>query len=472
MKNTKIKHLKRFIYLAFIIIEFSTARSFAQTNDALYINIGEAKSQLSPLAVADFVNLGKKDVDSEHRRAREKIRSTIFNNFKLTSYFSQMPESSHPKNIKKTILRSEKIEKNGFSFEPWRLSGASYLVKMGTQLNGSELKVEVYAYHVAEQKLLFSKLYIGKAQDSDRLADAICNDFVEKLTGKKGIFDTKIVTSRTTTTGQKEIFLLDWDGKNETRISQHKSIAFSPAWSPDGKKIAYSAFIYHTRDKVRNADLLLYNMDTGSRKLLSYKRGTNSSASFFPTMDKIIFRLSRNSKSHLYTFNLTNSTMQPFARTKWSSMTVEPAISPDGKQVLFSSDRGGKPKIYIMNSNGTNLRALTHAGRYSSMPAWSPNGNLITFASSDENKNGTFDIYTIKPNGTHLKRLTSLKKSNGRWSNNESPSFSPDGQHILFSSDKDGKNQLYLMNLNGNNVQRITNNKFKYFSPKWSPYMP
>lgn len=127
--------------------------------------------------------------------------------------------------------------------------------------------------------------------------------------------------------------------------------------------------------------------------------------------------------------------------------------------------------IWVMNVDGTGLERLTHAGKYNSSPSWSPDGSKIVFAGQDTSK---FDIFTIDmtgPSKGKLTRLTSAKMENGAgWSNNEFPSFSPDGRHVLFMSNRTGKNQLYITDLQGQNERRITYDAYDYFSPVWGPY--
>lgn len=147
------------------------------------------------------------------------------------------------------------------------------------------------------------------------------------------------------------------------------------------------------------------------------------------------------------------------------AMNVEPAVSPDGTKVAFSSDRSGRPMIYVMDVDGSNVKRLTFAGVYNSTPAWSPDGKKIAFAGQSEDH---FDIFVMNADGTGMIRLTSAKKASGRWATNSDPSFSPDGRFVMYSSDRTGKSQIFISTVDGSEERRVTLDNFDYFKPKWS----
>jgi TolB protein len=124
--------------------------------------------------------------------------------------------------------------------------------------------------------------------------------------------------------------------------------------------------------------------------------------------------------------------------------------------------------IYTMSMGGGNVQRRTFAGHYNSTPTWSPDGKKIAFAGFDREKNN-FDVFLMNHDGTGLSRLTSARKFNNKWSNNEDPAFSPDGQHILFVSDRTGNKQLHMVNIDGSNERQITFDKKFYGKPKWGP---
>ena len=121
-----------------------------------------------------------------------------------------------------------------------------------------------------------------------------------------------------------------------------------------------------------------------------------------------------------------------------------------------------------MNKDGSNVQSLTFAGRYNASPSWSPDGKLIAFAGYDKTH---FDIFTVDVNTKQLTRITKATKANGKEADNEDPSFSPDGRHIMYVSNRTVNNQIYISNLDGLNERRITVDDDSYFKPKWSGYI-
>lgn len=154
-----------------------------------------------------------------------------------------------------------------------------------------------------------------------------------------------------------------------------------------------------------------------------------------------------------------------------SAMNVEPNVSQDGKRIAFSSNRSGLAMIYVMDINGNNVTRLTFAGNFNASPSFSPDGKLITFAGYDKDQDN-FDIFLMNSDGHNLIRLTgSQKRKSHRMASNEDPSFSPDGRHIVFSSDRTGSKQIYIVNLDGSDERRLTFDNHTYEKPRWSPYL-
>jgi TolB protein len=266
----------------------------------------------------------------------------------------------------------------------------------------------------------------------------------------------------------KEIYMLDWDGANITPVTSSRTITISPAWSTAGDKVAYTSFTYHTASKMRNSDLFIYDLNLGKRYLTSYWKGVNSGAAFLPGDKEILLTLTKDGNPDIYRLTLDSGKLTALTHGPNHALNVEPAISPDGKRVAFSSDRSGQPMVYVMNIDGTGLKRLTFAGVYNSTPSWSPDGKTLALAILDSSH---FDIFTIGADGSNLKRLTDARKKTGRPANNESPSWSPDGTHIVFVSDRiDGK-QIYIVNADGTIERRITHDHALWDRPKWSPML-
>ena len=460
----KLLHYQIFFSISFIFL-YSTSLSA----EKIYINVGTAKIKKSLLALPPALYYGSSKT-RKNLSYGQKIYEVIYNDLAVSSLFQFIGQDAYLEDATKIGLKPAPGSPNGFNFSKWSAIGTEFLVRMGYQVKGSTLQLEAYLYYVPKSKLVFAKNYSGPNTEIRKLAHRFAGDIYTKLTGRRSFFETKlVVASNRANRRHKEIFVMDWDSANPIQITAHRSISISPAWSPDGKKIAYSSIIYHRKNKRRNTDLFIYDLQTRKRWLVSYQKGINSGAAFFPNGKKMLLTLSLEKNPDIFTINTDGKNLQRLTKGPNNALNVEPAPSPDGREIAFSSTRGGRPAIYLMNRQGRNVRRLTAVQhRYNASPAWSPDGQKIAFAGYDKDH---FDLFIMNKNGSNLKRLTQARKKNGRWSNNEDPSFSPDGRHIMFVSDRTGTRQIYIVDIDGSNERRITFDKHNYERPKWSPYL-
>lgn len=439
----------------------------SQTNDGgLYIKVDSANLKKSLMAIPAFQLSGSPNASKDGIAIGKELYDVFKNDMEVSGYFTLIKPEAFVEDVSKVGLRPAATEAGGFNFASWKQIGTEFLVRVGYRVLGNAVTVDTYTYYVPQQKLVLGKTYKSNLGGARTIAHTFANDLVKELTGRQGFFLSKIVASRSTRKDEKEIFIMDWDGANQKQISNHKSIAQSPTWSYDGKTVAYSAFAYHVKDKTRNLDLFTYDIFTGKRLLVSYRRGLNSGASFTPDSKSILLTISNNGNPDIYQINRDGKGLRKITQGKGGEMNVEPTMSPDGSKIAFSSTRGGRPMIYVMNADGSNVKRLTFAGEYNSTPAWSPDGKKIAFAGLDKTH---YDVFVMDADGGNMVRITSAKKPNGRMADNEDPSFSPDGRHLLFRSNRTGKYQLYIASIDGEEERRITFDQHEYFKPRWSP---
>ena len=435
----------------------------------IYINIGAPeKVRKSSVALSNF-RLKSEAPTKQDISIGENMQKRLTKNLQLSSYFNILSSKAFIEDP--NVLEPFPYPDNsrGFRWQNWKLSGADFLIFSDYSINEDQISFNIYFYNINSKNTLLKKSYKGRADNSLQLIDKASNDIIKRLSGRKGIFETKILAVRNMGKVKKELFVMDWNGENKKRITYHRSIVLAPAWSNEGTKVAYSAFVYNKKIKSQTAALFLYDFKTNKTKVLSARRGANLGSDFFPKDKELLVTLgSGRGLLDIFKLNLKTMALSPLTQGPKGVINVEPAIHSRSRRMVFSSDKSGKTMIYTMNLRGGDIKQITYAGHYNSNPDWHPYKEDIVFSGLSK---GRMDLFLISNKGTGLRRLTSLKKTNGRWANCESPSFSPDGRFVVFSSDVSGNYQLYIMNLDDLSIERITFDRYNYKSPKWSPYL-
>jgi TolB protein len=337
-------------------------------------------------------------------------------------------------------------------FPKWRDVGAQALVKMsctGTEPVSCDLRL----FDVARGQEVLHGTYSAPKASLRQIAHRFGDDVVKYFTQEPGIFQTRIAYVRETEEG-KQIVVSDWDGANAQPVTG-ASINLLPAWTPDGKSIAFTSF----RD---GAGAHIFTVDTTTRavKPLVLMGDFATGASFAPDGSKFVFSASVNDNTDLFVSAPDGSAGRRLTDAR--GIDISGTWSPDQKRIAFVSERSGAPQIYTMAADGSDVRRLTYQGNYNQEPAWSPKGDLIAFSGRDEHR--VFDVYTVAVDTGKVTRLTQNQGTN------EKPTWSPNGRYILFSSTRNGHRQLWMVQADGSNPHPITNEKLGASDPSWGPF--
>jgi Tol biopolymer transport system component len=248
--------------------------------------------------------------------------------------------------------------------------------------------------------------------------------------------------------GNFEIYSMNADASAQTRLTNDPGTDIDPAWSADGKAIAYTG----------SDDIWVMNTDGSGRARLTSDPSADVNPAWAPSGTKIVFASTRDGNGEIYVMNVDGS-----AQTRLTNNTAPddtPAWSPDGKTIAFTSGRSGNRDVFTMNADGTGQVPLTLDSGEDIGPNWSPDGSRIVFAS---NRDGNYEIYVMNAGGSGQTRLTRNLETD------LNPAWSPDGKSIVFTSNRDGNNEIYVMNADGTGQARLTTNVLEDTTPDWQP---
>lgn len=334
-------------------------------------------------------------------------------------------------------------------YNPWLSAGFDLLIRGEYILHGTDLTIEFRLYDVSAKKMLTAKRFLGKERELRRYAHSFSDEVLRILTGERGSFSSKLLFV-SNQTGNKELYLMDWDGQNLQQLTANRSINISPDISPDGRDIIFTSY------KRGNPDLYLRALSSTVEVPISTRRGLNTTGAWSPDGKRIALSLSKDGNTEIYTIARDGS--DPKRLTVSRAANVSPAWSPDGKQIAFVSDRFGSPQLFVMDANGGNLKRLSSGGGYIASPAWSPKGDQLAYV----RRAGGFQIVVAQADGTGEIQLTSV-------GSNERPRWSPDGRLIAFSSQRGGAEAIYVMRADGSGQTKVGRTRGKGQHPVWTP---
>lgn len=334
----------------------------------------------------------------------------------------------------------------------WSATGAQYLVFGSVGGEGDQIIGRFRLFDLASGDQVVGQELRVQRQFSRLAAHRFSEEIIKFTDGTPGIGSSEIVFSAGKT-GQKEIWVSDYDGANARQITKHGSISIKPKLSPDGTKVAYLSY------KDRYSYLYIYDRRSGTSTPLSKEIGLNTSPAFSPDGNTVALTLSKDGNTEIYLKSVSGGNARRLTKNKEGD--TSPCFSPDGSRLVFVSDRGGSPQVYTMGADGSNQTRLSLQGGNSYDPAFSPDGEWIAYVV--ERKGASFQIYIIPAAGGEARQITT-------GSGNESPSWSADSRNIIFLSTRAGGKQLWTVNITTGEERRVPNlQSLSCEGPTWGP---
>src|SRR3569623_72255 len=344
-------------------------------------------------------------------------------------------------------------ETSPVNYGDWKARGADALVIGSVQrLADGRFDVRYRLLDTVKAAPLSALTLVAPQQSARLTAHKIADDIYEKQLGIRGVFSTRIAYV-TMSGSEYRLEVADADGEDPHVALRSREPIISPAWSPDGSKVAYVSF--------ENKKPVVYVQDlvTRQRTEIANYKGSNSAPAWSPDGSKLAVALAREGVTQIYQVNADGSGLRRLTHT--DGIDTEPQFSTDGRTIYFTSDRSGGPQIYRMNINGGDTQRVTFGGSYNISPRISPDGKTLAFISR---RDGRFQLYALDLTNGQEQRLSDTAKD-------ESPSFSPNGKYIMYATESGRRGTLAVGSVDGRIRQSLTTQAGDVREPTWGPFM-
>lgn len=397
----------------------------------LRVDISGTGAQQYPVAIADFSG------DGAGAQIAEVIRADLTRSgqFRLISTAGSTLGYTTP-----------------IAYDEWRTRGADFLA-YGTVTRSGDGRYEI-KYRLADtvkRGTLDEITFVGGEKDLRRMSHQIADRIYEKITGIRGVFSTRIayVLKRGKT---YELQIADADGQNPQVALRSGEPIISPAWSPDGSRLAYVSF------ESGKPVVYIHQLSTSKRFPVANYKGNNSAPAWSPDGNTLAVVLTRDGLSQIYLVNADGSNLRRLTRSPL--IDTEPTFSPDGRTIYFTSDRSGSPQIYQVGVGGGEPRRVTFNGNYNISPRISPDGKTLL---SVTRRDGSFRVASLDLSSGAETLLTQ-----GR--DDQSPSFAPNGMQVLYAAKQGGRSVLAGVSSDGRVRQTLSALNGEIREPTWGPF--
>ena len=424
--NTSRKHL---LSLALItaLSPIASTTAFAQ----LYLEIAKAPDQAPKIAIVPFTN---------DNGLYPIVETDLNRSGRFTSSSKNLPANAAINQIQAS---------------DWQAAGIPYVVTGQIKQTATGFEVHYQLYDVQKQQYILNELLNVPAARIRQAGHMVSDAIYQALTGIPGDFSGRIAYVLRNPAIPAERYTLqiaDTDGEQPKTVLSSRDPILSPAWTPDAKKIAYVSF------ETKRPAIYLQDLSTGTREVLTSFRGLNGAPSFSPDGQSMLFTASMNGNPEIYQMDL--STRQVKRMTNDSAIDTEARYTPDGKSFIFTSDRGGSAQIYRYTFADGSVKRLTFKGSFNARGTLSADGKKIALVHRPSGSSYKVAIQDINTGITNILTPTSL---------DESPSFSPNGQMVVYATREGNRGLLSIMSTDGRFRMNLPSEQGEVREPAWAP---
>lgn len=404
----------------------------------LLIRVTEGADSAIPVAVVPFAESGQLP-------AGDKVGSIVQADLTMTGEFRTLP----PEKMLSLPSRREEVY-----FRDWRLLGQRYVLVGGLTRSGDRVQARYELFDVNREERILGETAAAPASNMRSLAHHISDKVYEAITGVPGVFSTQLAFVTLDTANGKPRYRLqvsDVDGKRARIRLESQEPILSPAWSPDGKKLAYVSF------ETGKPVIFVHELVSGKRTKVADFPGLNSAPAWSGDGRSLLMTLSRDGNAEIYRMDL--DTGQLTRLTNHWAIDTEANWDASGKGIFFTSDRSGGPQIYHMKTPGAEPRRITFGGRYNARPRADSSGEFVYYV---HQRDSAFHIARTDLETGEETILT-------RTESDESPSVAPNGRMLIYATDQNGTSVLTVISSDGGAAYSLPGSEGEVRDPAWGP---
>jgi len=347
------------------------------------------------------------------------------------------------------------------SYSSWRQLDANAVVGGSITIDSGAIQIDFKIWDPYSEKLVDGMSYRAEAKQWRRIAHKVADRIYERMTGEKGMFDTRVLyiaESGKHTKRIKKLAIMDQDGANQKFLTDGRDMCLTPRFDFNSHRAIYMSY------KSRVPQVYMLDIATGKQELLGRFPGMSFAPRFSPDGQYAIMSIAKGGSTNIVLLDLRTKRLQRLTHDV-GVINTSPSFSPDGSKITFNSDRGGSMQLYVMDRDGSNISRISHEGGSYSTPVWSPRGDYIAFTKLHHNM---FYTGVMRPDGSGERTLTSSWLEEG-------PTWAPNGRVIMFSRQvgmgSRARNEIYAVDLTGYHERRIATTT-ESSDPAWSPLLP